>query len=187
MNDAIQNSTPNNNNIISAESNQKNELLLELAEGVLFYSKNIYIPVFAITVGLIIVVQWMYNHRWRRYHGSKSNIPGPTTYFEQLCYLWKLQRHFLPTLYELKEKYGNIFQLSGGGVVFVMDPPTISQILVSNNLVFEKGPDYTDKFAVMFGEGLVTTTNIQLHKKFRSLLGKFFGIRTVIDVRRIPR
>lgn len=170
--------------IISAESNQKNVLHV-VAEGV-FYSNLRCIPILVITIGWILVVHWMYfsNHRWRRHDaGGKSILPGgPTTYFEHLRYLWKLQRYFLPTLYELKERYGNIFQLFGGSLVFVMDPSTISQILVSN-VIFEKGPDYTEKFAIMFGEGLVTTTNIQLHRKFRSLLGKFFSIRTIIDVR----
>lgn len=114
----------------------------------------------------------------------ESNIPAPWTFFENVQYTNRLfTDNFIQTVQELREKYGRIFVLWIGGVfplVFVMDVTAIREILTSS-LIFEKGTDYTVKFATLFGEGLVTS-NGETHKKSRSILGKFFS-RKAVDVR----
>jgi cytochrome P450 len=45
--------------------------------------------------------------------------------------------------------------------------------ILSDSRTFYKGQDYTDRFGVIFGEGLVTS-NGEKHRKDRSIFGKFF-------------
>jgi len=74
----------------------------------------------------------------------------------------------------MKRKYGPIFAFWSGNVPFVVvsDPKSVRQILTDTR-TFVKGSDYSNKFAIVFGEGLVTS-NGDRHKKVRSCLGKYF-------------
>jgi len=60
----------------------------------------------------------------------------------------------------------------------VSDKSAVREIL-SDIKVFVKGSDYTEKFGVAFGEGLVTS-NGETHKADRACLGKYF-IKNSID------
>ena len=71
-------------------------------------------------------------------------------------------------------KYGKVFQFWAGPrpMLVVADPGLARQIL-SNTIGFIKGSDYTDKFGMVFGDGLVTSTG-EKHKQDRTCLGKYF-------------
>ena len=56
---------------------------------------------------------------------------------------------------------------------------TAAREILSDTKAFVKGSDYTQKFAVVFGEGLVTS-NGETHKQDRACLGKYF-IKSSID------
>ncbi len=110
-----------------------------------------------------------------------------------LYYLYKY-RHFkgpfaLPlvgNLYDLKtlyiihyihscvRTYGSIFLFWVGckPMVVICDPIVVRKVLTDTK-TFIKGPDYTEKFSVVFGQGLVTS-NGNKHKEDRTCLGRFF-------------
>ncbi len=72
------------------------------------------------------------------------------------------------------EKYGSIFTFWVGmkPMLVVVEPQLVRKILTDTK-TFIKGPDYTEKFAVVFGEGLVTS-NGERHKIDKICLGRFF-------------
>ena len=57
-------------------------------------------------------------------------------------------------------------------MVVVMEPKCVRQILTDTK-TFVKGSDYSNKFAIVFGEGLVTS-NGSKHRQDRSCLAKYF-------------
>ena len=71
-------------------------------------------------------------------------------------------------------KYGSIFTFWAGykPMLVISDPILVRKILTDTS-TFIKGPDYTEKFSVVFGEGLVTS-NGNKHKVDRMCLGRFF-------------
>ncbi len=71
-------------------------------------------------------------------------------------------------------KYGKIFTFWAWNkpMVVVSDPHLVRKIL-TDTTTFIKGPDYTEKFSVVFGKGLVTS-NGNKHKNDRMCLGRFF-------------
>ena len=73
------------------------------------------------------------------------------------------------------KKYGSIFTFWVGTkpMIVICEPKIIRKIL-SNDRVFIKGKDYTDKFSFVFGQGLVTSNNVK-HKKDIRCLGKYFN------------
>jgi cytochrome P450 len=81
---------------------------------------------------------------------------------------------FLKYLSTLRNKYGKIYTLFSlfSGFLVICDPVVVRRIL-SDSKTFYKGKDYTDRFGLVFGEGLVTS-NGEKHRKDRSLFGKFF-------------
>jgi len=58
--------------------------------------------------------------------------------------------------------------------MLVIADPLVARELLSNTKTFVKGDDYTKKFSVVFGEGLVTS-NGERHKHDRACLGKYFA------------
>ena len=72
------------------------------------------------------------------------------------------------------ENYGSIFLFWVGykPMVVICDPIVVRKVLTDTK-TFVKGPDYTDKFSVVFGQGLVTS-NGNKHKEDRTCLGRFF-------------
>ena len=71
-------------------------------------------------------------------------------------------------------RYGTIFLFWVGikPMVVVCDPILVRKILVDTK-TFIKGPDYTEKFSLVFGQGLVTSNGVT-HKEDRACLGRFF-------------
>ena len=77
-------------------------------------------------------------------------------------------------------KYGKTFLFWPGNkaMLVCMDQDIVRQVLTDTK-TFVKGDDYTMKFSVVFGEGLVTA-NGERHKHDRSCLGKYF-LRSSIE------
>ena len=72
------------------------------------------------------------------------------------------------------KKYGSIFTFSiGMKQMLVVSEPQLVRKILTDTETFIKGPDYTKKFAVVFGEGLVTS-NGEKHKIDKRCLGRFF-------------
>lgn len=72
------------------------------------------------------------------------------------------------------EKYGSIFTFwVGMKPMLVVTEPQLVRKILTDTKTFVKGPDYTEKFAVVFGEGLVTS-NGEKHKLDKRCLGRFF-------------
>ena len=71
-------------------------------------------------------------------------------------------------------KYGPIFTFWAGykPMLVVSDPIIVRKILTDTN-TFIKGTDYTEKFSIVFGKGLVTSNGTK-HKDDRRCLGRFF-------------
>ena len=63
-------------------------------------------------------------------------------------------------------------------MIVVMEPKAVRQILTDTKS-FIKGSDYSNKFAIVFGEGLVTS-NGDRHRADRSCLAKYF-IRSGVE------
>ena len=71
-------------------------------------------------------------------------------------------------------KYGYIFTFWAGykPMIVIADPIIVRKILTDTS-TFIKGSDYTEKFSLVFGKGLVTSNGIK-HKEDRKCLGRFF-------------
>lgn len=77
--------------------------------------------------------------------------------------------------------HGKMFSFwPGMNPYLVISDKAAAREVLSDTHVFVKGSDYTDKFGVVFGEGLVTS-NGSTHKEDRACLGKFFT-KASIDV-----
>lgn len=74
----------------------------------------------------------------------------------------------------MRRKHGKIFSFWPGNtpMVVVMEPKCVRQILTDTK-TFVKGSDYSNKFAIVFGEGLVTSNGTK-HRQDRSCLAKYF-------------
>jgi hypothetical protein len=82
--------------------------------------------------------------------------------------------YFLKYLGKLKKRYGNIYTFfSFTKPYIVVAEPAVVRRVLSDTKTFVKGIDYTSQFAVLFGEGLVTS-NGERHKADRSCFGKYF-------------
>lgn len=80
----------------------------------------------------------------------------------------------------MAKKYGKIFVFwPGNSAVIVVSDPVAARQVLTDSRTFIKGPDYTEKFSVVFGQGLVTSNGEQ-HRKDRMCLGKYF-VRTNVD------
>lgn len=80
----------------------------------------------------------------------------------------------------LRKEYGKTFVLHLFTKVYlVVLEPTIVRRVLSDSKAFTKGSDYSTNFAVVFGEGLVTSAHDK-HKNDRSIFNKYF-IRTNVN------
>ena len=82
--------------------------------------------------------------------------------------------YLLRYLSSLRRRYGKIFTFFAftKPYLVICDPIVVRRIL-SDTKTFNKGLDYTNQFAVAFGEGLVTS-NGDRHRKDRGHFGKLF-------------
>lgn len=90
------------------------------------------------------------------------------------CYNLEAMK-LLSYLSKLRKRYGRVFTFfafQAKPFLVVCDPVAVRRIL-SDPKTFIKGTDYTQVFAIAFGEGLVTS-NGDKHKHDRGILGKFF-------------
>ncbi|GMH59924.1 hypothetical protein TrST_g7669 [Triparma strigata] len=80
----------------------------------------------------------------------------------------------------MRRRHGKIFAFWPGNspMIVVMEPKCVRQILTDTK-TFIKGADYSNKFALVFGEGLVTS-NGDKHRGDRGCLSKFF-VRGAIE------
>jgi cytochrome P450 len=128
------------------------------------------------TIGMIfisfinIIILIVYTYKRLKYRQFKGPLPLP----------------LIGNLYDPKSlsiimylsscirKYGSTFMFWAGfkPMLVVSDPILVRKIL-TDTTTFVKGPDYTEKFSVVFGEGLVTS-NGNKHKEDRKCLGRFF-------------
>jgi len=136
------------------------------------------IGISALTIYLIFVVQFL--SEWFKIRHIPSALPLPIIghlYMPGAVAVMK----FLSTM---KKKYGPIFAFWSGNAPFVVvsDPKSVRQILTEVKL-FIKGNDYQTKFAIVFGQGLVTS-NGERHKRDRQCLAKYFvkgGVERYLD------
>lgn len=81
---------------------------------------------------------------------------------------------FLKYLIQMKKRYGKIFTFFSFTKCFlVISDKTMVRRILSDVKTFAKGSDYSSTFAIVFGEGLVTS-NGEKHKRDRAALGKYF-------------
>ncbi|RYG67868.1 cytochrome P450 [archaeon] len=82
--------------------------------------------------------------------------------------------YFLRYLSTMRKKFGKIYTLFSffSGFLVVCDPKVVRRIL-SDSKTFYKGTDYTMRFDIAFGEGLVTA-NGEKHRRDRTVFGKYF-------------
>mmetsp|Transcript_21125 Transcript_21125/g.42093 ORF Transcript_21125/g.42093 Transcript_21125/m.42093 type:complete len:480 (+) Transcript_21125:2-1441(+) len=80
----------------------------------------------------------------------------------------------------MRRKHGKIFAFWPGNepMIVVMEPKAVRQILTDTK-TFIKGSDYSNKFAIVFGQGLVTS-NGDKHRADRSCMSKYF-IRSGVE------
>ena len=81
---------------------------------------------------------------------------------------------FLRILGKLRKSFGRLFTF----FVFtkpylVVCDPNVARRVLSDTKSFPKGSDYSSQFALVFGEGLVTSGN-EKHKNDRAIFGKYF-------------
>ena len=75
---------------------------------------------------------------------------------------------------KMSKIYGKIFIFwAGPSPMLVVTEPILARAILSDTTTFIKGPDYTEKFSMVFGDGLVTSTGNK-HKEDRACLGKYF-------------
>ena len=72
-----------------------------------------------------------------------------------------------------RRKYGRVFHFwPGNSSLIVVAEPVAARAILTDGRKFVKGPDYTEKFSVCFGEGLVTSRDPK-HKRDRACLGRY--------------
>ena len=75
---------------------------------------------------------------------------------------------------QMNKIHGKIFTFwPGPSPMLVVSDPNIARLILSNPVTFIKGSDYTEKFSVVFGDGLVTSQG-RKHKDDRACFGRYF-------------
>ena len=117
---------------------------------------------------------------WVRGFSRLAGVPGPLPlpgighlYLKDVTQIMKL-------LASMRKRYGSVFHFWPGPepILVVAESTDVRQIL-TDVTKFPKGADYTNKFSVVFGNGLVTSNGAR-HKKDRGCLNKFF-VRSQIE------
>ena len=81
----------------------------------------------------------------------------------------------------VSQTYGKIFLFwAGPSPMLVVTEPKLARAILSDTVTFTKGADYTEKFGVVFGDGLVTSIGNK-HKEDRACLGKYFIQSKIAD------
>ena len=82
---------------------------------------------------------------------------------------------------KMSQLYGKIFVFwAGASPMLVVTEPKLARAILADTVTFIKGPDYTEKFGMVFGDGLVTSTG-KKHKEDRACLGKYFIHSKITD------
>lgn len=113
----------------------------------------------------IIWLKWMV--KLRAFSGPLSIPLVGNCYVAEALFLMR----YLSTM---RKRFGKIFTFFAFAKPYlvVCDPAVVRRVL-SDTKTFCKGSDYTNQFAVAFGEGLVTS-NGDRHRKDRGHFGKYF-------------
>uniref|UniRef100_A0A7S0BVI0 Cytochrome P450 n=1 Tax=Proboscia inermis TaxID=420281 RepID=A0A7S0BVI0_9STRA len=127
-------------------------------------------------LGLIIYTLLSTLHTYYRL----GNIPGPNPFIPPNIFagIALPVKHFK----DLAKKHGRIYLYWPGWIftkpmVFIADVKAVRQVLTDVK-TFTKGPDYTVRFAVGLGKGLVTTVGEE-HKKMRGCCTRFFVKKSI--------
>jgi len=82
---------------------------------------------------------------------------------------------------KMSQRYGKIFVFwAGPSPMLVVTESRLARVILADTVTFIKGPDYTEKFGLVFGDGLVTSTG-KKHREDRACLGKYFIQSNVVD------
>lgn len=108
-------------------------------------------------------------HKWRlRSFRGPMALPLVGNFYDRKAF------NLIGFLSANRRKFGKIFTMFGlwRPMLVICDPVVVRRVL-SDTKSFPKGKDYTERFAGMFGAGLVTS-NGEKHKKDRAIFSKYF-------------
>ncbi len=119
-------------------------------------------------------VAYQYFLRFRVY-GAWPSAPFPTT-LPLLGNAVVAAPAFMRFLLREAKKRDGLFLFWPGGVrpMCVVATPAAAKAVLGSSRAFPKGEDYRDKFGLVFGDGLVTSTG-EKHARARRVLGKYFA------------
>lgn len=128
--------------------------------------------VFGLTVGAIVLLLFDFVYKYLKL----AHLPGPPplpligNLYMKDC-VTKFQKYAV----QLREKYGGCFVFWAAHTQFIVvtDAKVMRQVLTEHR-TFNKGWVYSQKFAVGFGEGLVTIQSGNHHKADRALVQRYF-------------
>ena len=132
-------------------------------------------------VGLFVVVFTYYMQLYVRsllkFQGFRGPHPLPMI---GNCYKPKALFSLFRFMADLRKEFGKTFvmYLFTKPYLVVLEPTVVRRVL-SDSKSFVKGVDYSSTFAVMFGEGLVTSGH-EKHKRDRAIFNKYFIKSSVV-------
>ena len=131
-----------------------------------------YVGAVAGTIWALISLYFVVLFVLRKWHLRKFTGPFAIPFLGN-CYTAEALS-FLRYLAVTRKKFGKIFTIFtfAKAYLVICDPVVVRRIL-SDTGKFRKGADYSDIFAIGFGEGLVTSTG-EKHKKDRGIFSKYF-------------
>ena len=133
--------------------------------------------IFSLIVGGFFYATYIFAERKRRL----GDFPGPFA----LPIIGNLYDpstiSILTYIKKMSQRYGKIFVFwAGPSPMLVVTEPRLARAILADTATFIKGADYTEKFGLVFGDGLVTSTG-KKHKEDRACLGKYFIQSKVTD------
>lgn len=128
-----------------------------------YFCAALWLATVAYFMHLFVTRMWML----RKFRGPLA-IP-----FLGNCYSFETLS-FMKFLAQLRKTYGKIFTVFpfAKAYLVICDPVVVRRVL-SDTRSFTKGADYKEIFALVFGEGLVTSTG-EKHTKDRAIFSKYF-------------
>lgn len=126
----------------------------------------------AIIAGTLIFMFFDFTTKYLRL----KHIPGPRPFpFIGNLYMKDCVSKFQKYVIQLRSKYGGVFVFWAAHTPFlVVTEAKIMRQVLTEHTTFNKGWVYSKKFAVGFGEGLVTMQSGDHHKANRSLIQRYF-------------